>query len=101
MIGHLGSFLVAIFLASVLGCAPTGIEQATGKLPDDTVITANVRAEIVNEPSLNSAGIDVETFKGVVRLSGFASSQTDINTAVQIAHNVAGVVAVRNAMWIE
>jgi osmotically-inducible protein OsmY len=95
------SLLFAISLASVLGCDSTVKEAATGKDLDDTLITAKVRAHILDEPSLKSAQINVETFKGKVQLRGLVSSQTNINTAVQIAHNVAGVVSVQNHMWLE
>jgi osmotically-inducible protein OsmY len=60
-----------------------------------------VKAAIFNEPSLKSAEINVETFKGVVQLSGFVSSQTDINKAVQVARGVNGVTSVKNDMRVK
>ena len=59
---------------SLLGCASTPKHEGTGEYVDDTVITSKVKVAVFNEPSLKSAEINVETFKGVVQfLSGFVS----------------------------
>jgi len=50
---------------------------------------------------LSSAEINVETFKGVVPLSGFVSSQADVGKAVEVARGVAGVKAVENDMRLK
>ena len=94
-------FFLVIFLASLLGCASTGKQEGAGEYVDDTVITTRVKAAIFNEPSLKSAEINVETFKGVVQLSGFVSSRANIDKAVQVARSVPGVVSVRNAMRVK
>ena len=54
-----------------------------------------------SEPSLKSAEINVETFKGVVQLSGFVSSQANINKAVEVARSVNGVTSVKNDMRVK
>ena len=68
------ALLSAILLASLLGCASTSKQEGTGEYVDDTVITTKVKAAILDEPTLKSAEINVETFKGTVQLSGFVSS---------------------------
>ena len=92
------AFFFAVLLASMLGCASTSKSEGTGEYVDDTVITTKVKAAILNEPSLKVAQINVETFKGVVQLSGFVRSQADINKAVEVARGVGGVKSVRNDM---
>ena len=92
------AFFLAVLLVSMLGCAGTSTREGTGEYVDDTVITTKVKAAILNEPTLKVAQINVETFKGVVQLSGFVRSQADINKAVQIARGVGGVTSVRNDM---
>lgn len=62
------------------------------------MITTRVKAAIINDSTLTSSEINVETFKSVVQLSGFVSSQADIDTAVRLARNVAGVQSVTNSM---
>lgn len=68
---------------------------------EDTVITAKVKAAVLNDPSLKSAEINVETYKGIVQLSGFVRSRTDINRAVEVARGVRGVTSVKNVMIVK
>jgi osmotically-inducible protein OsmY len=95
------AFLAVLIVALAMGCASTAKQEGTGEYVDDTVITAKVKAAVFNEPSLKSAEINVETFKGVVQLSGFVNSQADINKAVEVARGVAGVTSVKNAMRLK
>lgn len=93
--------MLAITLVSVVGCASSAKQSGTGEYVDDTVITTKVKAAIFNESTLKSAEINVETFKGVVQMSGFVNSQADINTAVSLARSVDGVVSVKNDMRLK
>ncbi|MFL9913291.1 BON domain-containing protein [Paraburkholderia sp. RL17-337-BIB-A] len=90
-----------LLLAFFMGCASTSTHEATGEYVDDSVTTTKVKAAVLNEPSLKSAEINVETFKGVVQLSGFVRSEADINRAVQVARGVAGVKSVKNSMQLK
>jgi len=60
-----------------------------------------VKAAIFNEPTLKSAEINVETFKGVVQLSGFVNSRADIDKAAAVARGVSGVKSVKNDMRLK
>jgi len=88
-------------LVTLAGCAPTETREGTGEYIDDTWITTKVKAAIFNDSSLKSAEINVETFKGVVQLSGFVNSQADINRAVEVARSIEGVVSVKNDMQLK
>ena len=96
-----GILVLAVVLASAWGCASTSTKEGTGEYVDDSVITAKVKAAIFNDPTLKVNEINVETFKGVVQLSGFVNSQADINKAVQVAGGVAGVKSVKNDMRLK
>jgi len=98
---YLSAFFLAVALVSVVGCASTSKKEGTGEYVDDSVITTKVKAAIFNEPSLKSAEINVETFKGVVQLSGFVSSRADINKAAELARSVKGVTSVKNDMRVK
>ena len=93
----------ALFLALLLvaACAGTSKKESTGEYVDDSWITTKVKTAILNEPSLKVAQINVETFKGVVQLSGFVRSQADVDKAVQVARGVAGVKSVKNDMRVK
>jgi len=45
--------------------------------------------------------IDVDTFKGVVTLSGRVKSQDELNTAVALARKIDGVKDVKSTLQIE
>ncbi|MHB1619583.1 MAG: BON domain-containing protein [Sulfuricella sp.] len=102
---QLGKYFSALFLAvtlvSVVGCASTPKQEGTGEYIDDGVITTKVKAAIFNEPSLKSAEINVETFKGIVQLSGFVSSHIAESKAVEVARSVKGVKSVKNDMRVK
>jgi osmotically-inducible protein OsmY len=92
---------MAFALITSVGCASTAKKEGTGEYMDDSVITTKVKAAVFNEPSLKSAEINVETFKGVVQLSGFVNSQEDINKAIAVAGRVSGVKSVKNDMRLK
>ena len=98
---YLSPLFVAVTLVSVVGCASTPKQEGTGEYVDDTVITGKVKSAILNEPTLKVAEINVETFKGIVQLSGFVSSQAAATKAVSVARDVGGVKSVKNDMQIK
>ena len=97
----ISAVFLAVALATTLGCATTATKEGTGQYVDDSVITTKVKAAIFNEPTLKSAEINVETFKGIVQLSGFVSSQADIHKAIEVARTVHGVRSVKNDMRLK
>ena len=98
---NLGVSIFVLLLSFLVGCASTAKQEGTGEYVDDSAITTKVKAAIFAEPTLKSAEINVETFKGVVQLSGFVTSQADINKAAAIAHGVSGVKSVKNDMRLK
>lgn len=98
---YLSAFFLSLTLLTAVGCASTATQEGTGEYIDDSVITAKVKAAIFDDPALKVAEINVETFKGVVQLSGFVSSQSVINRAVTVARSVKGVSSVKNDMRVK
>lgn len=95
------AFLVSLLLATLLGCGSTSTRSSTGEYIDDSVITTKVKAAILEDKELKVTEVNVETFKGVVQLSGFVSSQSDINKAASLARSVSGVKSVKNDMRVK
>ena len=95
------ALVATAMLFATLGCAATSKKESTGQYVDDSVITTKVKSAILGEPGLKVAEIKVETFKGVVQLSGFVNSREDINSAIKIASNVDGVESVKNDMRLK
>ncbi len=98
---HLAIFFFSILLLALASCAPTPKQEGTGEYIDDAVITTKVKAAIFNEPTLKATEINVETFKGVVQLSGFVSSAQSMEKAIEVARKVKGVKSVKNDMRLK
>ena len=100
-IKRVSTILAALALATTFGCASTRTSESTGQYVDDTAITAKVKTAILEEKTLKSAEINVETFKGRVQLSGFVSSRASIDRALVVAQGVNGVTSVANDMRVK
>jgi hyperosmotically inducible protein len=94
-------FLMTVALIFLVSCSSEPERQSAGEYIDDTVITTRVKSAILAEDSLKVSEINVETYKGVVQLSGFVSSRDDRNTAVKVAKKVKGVDSVKDDMRIK
>ncbi|MBL1263568.1 BON domain-containing protein [Methylomicrobium sp. RS1] len=100
--------VLLLVLVSLSGCATDGNRsersedrESAGAYLDDSMITTKVKTAIFNEPGLDSAEINVETYQGNVQLSGFVESREDIERAVQVARQVEGVKSVKNDMRLK
>lgn len=96
-----GTIFLAALMSLLIGCAGTPTKEGTGEYVDDSIITTKVKTAIFNEPTLKSAEINVETFKGVVQLTGFVTSNANISKAVEVTNGVKGVKSVRNDMRLK
>lgn len=90
--------LLATLSGGVLlaGCSSSPTKESTGEVIDDAWITTKVKAAFVDDPAVSALNIKVETFKGVVQLSGFANNSTEIARAAEIARGIKGVQSVKN-----
>ncbi|GAA5234918.1 BON domain-containing protein [Verticiella sediminum] len=77
-------------------CAATDTSRSAGEYTDDTAITARVKLAFVNDEQVSALDINVETFRGIVQLSGFVPQREMAQRAEQIARGVEGVKDVRN-----
>ena len=98
---YLSALFMALMLVTAVGCASTTKHEGTGEYVDDAVITTKVKAAIFDDPAVKSTEVSVETFKGVVQLSGFVSSQAAMNRAVEVTRKVSGVKSVKNDMRLK
>jgi osmotically-inducible protein OsmY len=98
--------LVAIMGAAAAACSTNGEKGGpaertaanAGRVVDDSVITGKVKAALVADPTTKAHEISVETFKGVVQLSGFVDSSEARSRATQVAQQVEGVKNVKNEL---
>jgi osmotically-inducible protein OsmY len=95
-IRYLTNVAATLGLLFAIGCASTPTQSSLGESIDDTVITARVKAAIIDDEDLKLSEINVETFKGVVQLSGFVSERSDIAKATAVTRDIEGVIEVKN-----
>jgi osmotically-inducible protein OsmY len=90
-------WLLAFVLAALVtvGCGKT-----VGETIDDTTITTRVKTAMLNDPAVGGLRIDVDTFKGVVTLSGRVKSQAERDQAIALARSVDGVTQVQDALQV-
>jgi osmotically-inducible protein OsmY len=98
IIRFLLSFLLVL---SIAGCAGSKRHESTGEYLDDSVLTTKVKASILGDSRLKVMQIDVETFKGIVQLSGFVDSSEAAARAVELARTVKGVKMVNNSLIVK
>lgn len=91
------SVLAATFIALA---TPVHAEKTAGNVVDDSTIQASVKAGLLMEKGVPSNDVNVETYKGVVLLSGFVKSQEQKDAAGRVASGVSGVKHVRNQIAI-
>jgi osmotically-inducible protein OsmY len=95
------ALIVAALLGSTLAaCTSTPTQQSAGQAIDDGVVTAKVKAALVQDPVTKAHEITVETFKGTVQLSGFVESDEARTRAVELAKDVDGVKQVKDALEV-
>ena len=79
----------------------SAIGGTTGKSAEDAIITGKVKAELLKATDGKAIEIDVETQNGVVRLTGFARSNSDIDSALEVAKRVEGVKNVEHKLAVK
>ena len=95
------SYWKSLTLALVLATPLTaGCGKTIGETIDDTTITTRVKTAMLNDPNVAATKIDVDTFKGVVTLSGRVKNQAEHEQAVTIARRTTGVVEVKDALQV-
>jgi osmotically-inducible protein OsmY len=92
------TLVLATMLAVPLATAGCG--KTVGETIDDTTITTRVKTAMLNDPAVGGLRIDVDTFKGVVTLSGRVKSQAEKDQAIALARGIDGVTEVKDAMQV-
>ncbi len=99
---HTSALMVAAMMgtAVIAGCSSTPGQQSTGQAIDDGVVTAKIKAKLIEDPVTKAHQINVETFKGTVQLSGFVETTQARTRALELAKQVDGVKQVKDALEI-
>ena len=93
--------LAAMMVSLVTACAPSATRESPGEYVDDTVITSKVKSAFAADPDVKAYQIQVETYKGIVQLSGFVDTRDMVDKAVALARKVNGVTNVKNDIIVK
>lgn len=77
-----------------------GCGKSIGNTIDDATITGRVKTALLNDPDVAGLKIDVDTFKGLVTLSGAVKSQAEADKAIRIARGTPGVADVKSSLQV-
>ena len=75
--------------------------KTVGETIDDATITTQVKTALLNDPQVGGLRIDVDTFKGVVTLSGAVKTAAERDKAIGLAKKVGGVTDVKSTLQIQ
>jgi hyperosmotically inducible periplasmic protein len=92
-------FVLMIALIAPLLLAACG--KSVGDTIDDATITTRVKTALLNDPDVGILRIDVDTFKGVVTLSGRVHTKDEEAKAVALARKISGVTDVKSTLQIQ
>ena len=91
--GSLAALLLAV-------SAPAFADKSAGDIVDDGTITTEVKAGLVGAKGVDSNDINIETYKGIVLLSGFVTDQAQKDSADKVTRAVKGVKKVENRILV-
>ena len=97
---NLGIAGVLLAALGATACAATQTQRSTGEAVDDTVITSTIKASLVQDPTTKARQIEVETYRGVVQLSGFVDTAASKSRAEELAQKTKGVTRVDNNLVV-
>ena len=92
-------FLLVITLLAPLMLAACG--KSVADTMDDATISTHVKTALLNDPVVGGLRIDVDTFKGVVTLSGRVRTKEEEAKAVALARKVGGVTDVKSSLQLQ
>jgi hyperosmotically inducible periplasmic protein len=94
------ALLGAVAAAGCGGGAISPRRNSATAPPDDMTITTRVKTALLNDAAI-SATIDVQTFEGVVTLSGKVKSRDEETKAIALARTIRGVTDVKSKLEIQ
>jgi osmotically-inducible protein OsmY len=93
----------ALLATAALGfaaCSSDPQSRSFGQVIEDQTLETRVKAALIDDPGVKAGRVEVETYKGVVQLSGTVGSQKEADAAVAAAKRVSGVTSVKNDLRV-
>src|SRR5687767_1501124 len=96
---HQSAIILTVILLTPLLLAACG--KTVGDTIDDATVTTRVKTALLNDPVVGGLRIDVDTFKGVVTLSGRVKSKDEEAKAIALARKIGGVTDVKSTLQVQ
>lgn len=96
----IGKWVSATAMLVLLGCSSTRYERTTGEFIDDKRLVGRVKHSLNAQPVYKYPDVKVQTYRGVVQLSGFVATEAQKEAATEIAERTRGVAKVENDIMI-
>ena len=93
-------WIPALLAGALLTVATARADKTAGDVVDDNTVNASVKAALIENKTTKANNINVETYKGVVQLSGFVETAAEKQEAGRVAAGVDGVKSVSNNISI-
>jgi hyperosmotically inducible protein len=90
----------ALLAGVVFAVATAQADKTAGEVVDDNTVNASVKAALIENKRTKAHDINVETYKGVVQLSGFVDTAAEKDEAAKVAAGVSGVKSVNNSISV-
>lgn len=94
------SACLSLALLTPVALTTTACGKTVGETIDDATVTTRVKTSLLNDADVAGLKIDVDTFKGVVTLSGAVKSRAEADKAVAIARRTPGVKSVKSTLQV-
>jgi len=91
---------IIVVLINLAACSSTPQRESTGEFFDSSLITAKIKARLIDDRITGGFQIKVMTYRGIVYLSGEVNSEQEKNHATVIANGVDGVKGIENELVI-
>lgn len=89
--------LLCVVQVALVGCkSGTSSSRSTGEYVDDKEIKHEVKSAIHKDSILKSANINVESYRGIVQLTGFVDRQEQKDRATEIMRSIQGTKGLHN-----
>jgi osmotically-inducible protein OsmY len=101
ILGLIACLVALALVGGLAGCAGDHYTQSTGERIDDRADSSRVKKALSEDTQYKYGDVNVQTFKGVVQLSGFVNSRDQKNRAGDLAKKVEGVREIQNNITVK
>jgi len=93
--------LIALPVVATVAMGGHPRQETAGQYVDNSVLTLKVKSKLLADPMVKGLAISVSSYKGQVKLGGFADNWQEKQKAGMLAKQVEGVTGVTNNIVVK